>query len=109
MRARRVAACRADGRLYVLLDVGGTPVGSISSSATIEGHYVPVELYPYAPDPESGFVVLVAPYLAPSTIDVRFRDADGGEVDLALSCPAERWRSSLTYRLRPDVPAALSC
>ena len=106
MRARRVAACRADGRLYVLLDVGGTPVGSISSSATVEGRDVPVELYPYAPDPASGLVVLVAPYLAPSTIDVRLRD-DGGEAGLVLSCPAERWRSSLTYRLHPDVPVAL--
>ena len=106
MRAKRVAACRADGRLYVLLDIDGKPAGSLAASASVEGRSVPVELYPYAPDPTSGLVVLVVPYLAPSTIDAHLQGDEGG-ADLSLSCPLERWRSSLTYRLHPEVPAAL--
>lgn len=108
MRARRVAACRADGRLYVLLDVDGAPVGDLEVSAAVGERPVPAEIYPYAAAAPSGLVVLVVPHLAPSTVRVLVRGGGGDAVRLTLRCPVERWLSSLTYRLRPGVPRALA-
>lgn len=107
MRLRRRAASRADGRLYVLLDLEGNTPAEARAEATVEGRAVPVELYPYDADPSPSLAVLVVPYLAPSTIEVLFVCGEE-RARLTLACPLERWRSSATYRLRPEVPALLS-
>ena len=105
MRPRRIAACRADGRLYCLIEDadGGSPA-SVDLSASVGGRPVPAELYPLNGDVTRG--VLVLPYLAASTVRVKM-SWEGGSGEMAFSGEVERWRSSLTYRLRKDVPRLL--
>lgn len=101
MRIRRRAACRADGRLYCHVKVEGA--GSPTFAAVVDGRPVPVEAYPY----EEGGYVLILPFLASSTIRVLVRDGGDKARGIAFCCSAEKWLSSLTYRLRPGVPKAL--
>lgn len=105
MRPRRMAACRADGRLYCLIeDADGETLAGLDFSASVDGHPIPVEAFPFDGDEKK--CVIVLPYLAQSTIRVSMSWAGGSE-ELSFSGGVERWRSSLTYRLKKDVPTLL--
>lgn len=107
MHIKRKTACRADGRIYCLVDVSHwSGAGTLGVTAAVEGRPVPAEVYPLRPGGPDSFV-LVLPYLAASTIDVELRDAGGGMGRLSFCCPVERWLSSLTYRLHREVPERL--
>ncbi len=105
MRPRRVAACRADGRLYCLIEnAEGEDLTGLSLSASVDGRPIPIEAFPFGEDARKRVIVL--PYLAQSTIRVNL-SWSGGSEELSFSGGAERWLSSLTYRLRKEVPALL--
>lgn len=101
MRIRRRAACRADGRLYCQVRINGAD--NPTFTAEVDDCPVPVEAYPY----ESGDWLLVLPFLASETLRVTAHDERGNTQAIVFRCPVERWLSSLTYRLRPDIPSAL--
>lgn len=101
MRIGRRAACRADGRLYCQVKVEGADDPTFT--ARVDDCPVPVEAYPY----EAGDWLLVLPFLASATLRVTAHDERGDTQAIAFCCPVERWLSSLTYRLRPDIPRAL--
>lgn len=102
MRIRRRACCRADGRLYCIVDLegaGGAPAAEASAEASLAGSPIPAELYPY----EDGAWVVVLPFLARARLRVTLAvGEERGSFD--VNCARARWESSLVYRLRKDLP-----
>lgn len=105
MRIRRRACCRADGRLYCIVDLegaGGAPAAEASAEASLAGSPIPAELYPY----EDGAWVVVLPFLARARLRVTLAvGEERGSFD--VNCARARWESSLVYRLRKDLPPRL--
>ncbi len=112
MHIRRRACCRADGRLYCIVDlegVGDVSVAKASIEASLAGLPIPAELYPYvrgARGGTDGTCVVVLPFLARARLRVTLvAGEERGSFD--VNCARARWESSLVYRLRKDLPPRL--
>ena len=124
MSIKRLALCRSQGRLFVLLRFAGQDVAGIIEQegsqafarATTNGACVPsltlpvdhgrmLALCPSVADYERELLVLVLPFMDGSTIDVSF--ASGGKRlgSLRLDSRIAKLESKITYKAKPAMCA----
>ena len=120
MSIKRLALCRSQGRLFVLLRFAGQDVAALIeregsqafAHATTSGSCVPslvllvdhgrvLALCPSVSDYEREFAVLVLPFLDGSTIDTTF--ASGGQKlgSIRLDSRMAKLESKVNYKAKP--------
>ena len=126
MSIKRLALCRSQGRLFVLLRFGGQDVAALIEReasqafayATTSGSCVPslvlpvdhgrvLALCPSVSDYERELAVLVLPFLDGSTIDVTF--ASGGQRlgSIRLDSRVAKLESKINYKAKPALCALI--
>ena len=126
MSIKRLALCRSQGRLFVLLRFAGQDVAALIeregsqafAHATTSGSSVPslvlpvdhgrvLALCPSVSDYERELAVLVLPFLDGSTIDVTFASGDQRLGSIRLDSRVAKLESKINYKAKPALCALI--
>lgn len=126
MSIKRLALCRSQGRLFVLLRFAGQDVAALIeregsqafAHATTSGSSVPslafpvdhgrvLALCPSVSDYERELAVLVLPFLDGSTIDVTFASGDQWLGSIRLDSRVAKLESKINYKAKPALCALI--